>query len=91
LVEGTAEALDEQLLLAVDVRGIESETAIEKLNELALELYKEAVSVVNLASHLLNESAVINGGWQRNQAICAGLLVRISKSSYLLDATNPKQ
>jgi hypothetical protein len=79
LVEGTAEALDEQLLPAVDVRGIESETAIEKLNELAFELYKEAASVVNLASHLLDESAAINGGWQRNQAICAGLLVRISK------------
>jgi hypothetical protein len=79
LVEGTAEALDEQLLLAVDVRGIESETAIEKLNELAFELYKEAVSVVNLASHLLDESAATNGGWQRNQAICAGLLVRMSK------------
>lgn len=79
LVEGTAATLDEQLLPAVDVLGVENETDIEKANGLAFELYKEAASLVNLASHLLDDDAVTNGGWPRNQAICAGLLVRISK------------
>jgi hypothetical protein len=34
---------------------------------------------VNLAAHLLNEADAAKGGWPRNQAICAGLLIRISK------------
>ena len=57
LVEGTAAALDEQLLPAVDVLGIENESDIEKVNELAFELYKEALSFVNLASHILDRDA----------------------------------
>jgi len=79
LVEGTAAALDEQLLPAVDILGVENEIDVEKVNELSFDVYKEAVSVVNLASHLLDDDAAKNGGWPRNQAICAGLLVRISK------------
>jgi hypothetical protein len=79
LVEGTAAALDEQLLPVVDILGIENETDIEKVNGLAFEVYKEAASVVNLASHILDDDAAKNGGWPRYQAICAGLLVRISK------------
>ena len=35
LVEGTAAALDEQLLPAVDVLGVENKTDIEKVNGLA--------------------------------------------------------
>jgi hypothetical protein len=79
LVEGTATALDEQLLPVVAILGVENETDIEKVNGLAFEVYKEAASVVNLTSHLLDDDAAKNGGWPRNQAICAGLLVRISK------------
>lgn len=79
LVEGTATTLDEQLLPAIGVLGIENETDIEKVNTLAFELYKEAVSVVNLAAHILDDDSATNGGWPRNQAICTGLLVRISK------------
>jgi hypothetical protein len=79
LAEGTAATINEQLLPPVDILGVEKETDIEKVNELAFELYKEAVSVVNLASHLLDDDAAKNGGWPRNQAICAGLLVRITK------------
>jgi len=79
LVAGTPEGFEEQLLPAVDTSGVENESDIEKLNELAFELYKEALSFVNLASHLLGQDAAANGGWPRNQAICAGLLVRISK------------
>lgn len=79
LVEGTAETFDEQLLPVVDVLGVESENDIERVNQLAFELYKEALSFVSLASHVLDQDAAANGGWPRNQAICAGLLVRISK------------
>lgn len=79
LVEGTAAAFDAQLLPTVNVNDVQNVTEIEKVNELAFEIYKEAVSVVNLASHLLDENAAAKGGWQRNQAICAGLLVRITK------------
>lgn len=79
LVEGTGAALDEQLLPVIDILGVENETDIEKVNGLSFEVYKEAVGVVNLASHLLDDDAAKNGGWPRNQAICAGLLVRISK------------
>ena len=43
------------------------------------ELYKEAWSVVNLAAHLQDEAASAKGGWPRNQAICAGLMIRICK------------
>jgi hypothetical protein len=67
------------LAMATTARRAPFETDIEKVNGLAFELYKEAVSVVNLASHLLDDDAATNGGWARNQAICAGLLVRISK------------
>jgi hypothetical protein len=79
LVDGSPEALEGQLSPAVDISGVENEIDIEKVNEFAFELYKETVSLVNLASHLLDEEAAENGGWRRNQAICAGLLVRISK------------
>jgi len=37
------------------------------------------LSVLNLAAHLLDETANAKGGWPRNQAICAGLIVRIAK------------
>jgi hypothetical protein len=63
----------------VDVLGVENEREIEKVNALAFELYKEAVSIVNLVSNLYDPDAAENGGWPRNQAICAGLLVRTTK------------
>jgi hypothetical protein len=37
------------------------------------------LSVVNLVGHILNSTGASDGGWPRNQAICAGLLVRIAK------------
>lgn len=43
------------------------------------DLYKEALSVVNLAAHLLSDEAAAKGGWARNQAACAGLMIRISQ------------
>jgi Family of unknown function (DUF5677) len=79
LDDGAPEALERQLSPVVRISGVKNETDIEKLNELSFELYKETLSVVNLASHLLDEEAAANGGWPRNQAICAALLVRICK------------
>ncbi len=63
----------------VEIGAIAGEKDPEKLNELVFELYKEALSVVNLAAHLLDEAAAAKGGWPRNQAVCAGLMIRISK------------
>jgi hypothetical protein len=75
----TREALEKMLVARVDISGFEHESNPEKLNGLAFELYKEALSVVNLTAHLLDEAAATRGGWARNQAICAGLMIRISK------------
>ena len=79
MTEGTPEALQKMLLTRVEIGGIAGETNIEKINAVAFELYKEAVSVVNLTAHLLDEAASVKGGWPRNQAICAGLMIRIFK------------
>ena len=77
--EGTAEALEEMLSPRVDITGIEGESDEEKVNAIVFELYKEALSVVNLAANMLDGASAGKGGWPRNQAICAGLLVRIAK------------
>ena len=77
--EGTPAALEAQLDPPIDISGIAHEKDEAKLNALVFELYKEALSVVNLAAHILDEAASIKGGWPRNQAICAGLMVRITK------------
>src|ERR1700726_4728960 len=79
MTEGTTEALEEMLSPRVEIAGIASETETEKINAVAFELYKEAWSVVNLAAHLLDETASAKGGWPKNQAICAGLMIRICK------------
>ena len=77
--EGTLKTLEENLLPPVEIEGIANETDLGKVNAVAFELYKEAWSLVNLAAHLLDEEANAKGGWPRNQAICAGLLIRITK------------
>lgn len=79
MTEGTAEAIEGMLSPRVDTSGVAGETDIQKLDAMAFELYKEALSVVNLAGHILDEQSVARGGWPRNQAICAGLLIRITK------------
>jgi len=79
MTEGTPEALQKMLLTRVEIGEIAGETNIEKINVVSFELYKEAVSVVNLTAHLLDEAASVKGGWPRNQAICAGLMIRIFK------------
>ncbi len=79
MIEGNEETFEEMLAPRVDISSIANETDPEKVNAVAFELYKETVSIVNLAAHLFNTDAAGNGGWPRNQAICAGLLVRIEK------------
>lgn len=79
LSELTGATYDEMLSPRVDISGIENETDHRKIDGVVFELYKEALSVVNLGAHLLNESDAAKGGWPRDQAICAGLLIRISK------------
>ncbi|MBZ5527599.1 MAG: DUF5677 domain-containing protein [Acidobacteriia bacterium] len=79
ITEGSAEALEEMVSPRVEITGIAGETDVEKINEVAFELYKEALSVVNLGAHLLDDVASVKGGWPRNQAICAGLMIRIAK------------
>lgn len=79
LTEGKAEELERMLSARVEIGDIAAEKDPEKLNERVFELYKEALSVVNLAAHLLDDAAAGKGGWARNQAVCAGLMIRISK------------
>jgi hypothetical protein len=47
--------------------------------ELAFELYKEAAIVLNLCAHIYTGESAEKHVLPRNQAICAGLLVRITK------------
>lgn len=79
LSEISAEIVNEMLSPRVEISGLEHETDHRRVDGLVFELYKETLTVVNLAAHLLNETDVVKGGWPRNQAICAGLLIRISK------------
>jgi hypothetical protein len=79
LTEATHKNFEDMLGPVVSIDGIEHETDDDKINGIVFELYKEAASVVNIAAHLLTEASSAKGGWPRNQAICAGLLIRIMK------------
>jgi hypothetical protein len=63
----------------VDVRPIHNCKTLYESGGIAFELYKEACRVVIFTAHLLDDDAVAQGGFARNQAICAGLMVKISK------------
>jgi hypothetical protein len=91
VTQGTAEELENNLMPRVEIAAIGSETDIEKVNEVVFELYKEALSVVNLAAHLLDDTANAKGGWSRNQAICAGLMIRISKFMLVVTQLSAKR
>jgi hypothetical protein len=79
MTEANPDAIEGMLLPRVPIDSLTVEKNIEKVNSVIFELYKEAVSVVNLAAHVLDEGATAEGGWPRNQAICAGLMIRIAK------------
>lgn len=65
--------------LRVDVKPIHNCKTLYESGGIAFELYKEACRVVIFTAHLLDDAAVAQGGFARNQAICAGLMVKISK------------
>jgi hypothetical protein len=79
LIPGSVENLQEMFGPRVDTSGIKSETDVNKLDALIFELYKEAISVLAVVSHLLDESAAAKKGLPRSQAICSGLIVRCAK------------
>jgi hypothetical protein len=73
------EIFDEWIGSGVDVKPIYDCKTLHESGGIAFELYKEAARVVAFAAHLLDDEAAANGGFARNQAICAGLMVKISK------------
>ena len=64
---------------AVDVKPIYECKTLHESGGIAFELYKEACRVVAFTAHILDSAAASQGGFPRNQAICAGLMVKISK------------
>jgi hypothetical protein len=79
ITEATSETVQRTLGPSFRINGIGGESDVEEVNAAAFELYKEAGKVVSFAANLLDEAASAKGGWPRNQAICAGLIIRISK------------
>lgn len=73
------ETIERMLGPQVSTADIEKMTQPGEVDEVAFELYKEAIRVLILTSHMLDESAVAQGGFSRNQAICAGLIIRMGK------------
>jgi hypothetical protein len=71
--------LDEWIGPRVDVKPIYNCKTLPESGGIAFELYKEARRVVSFAAHLADDVAAGQGGLTRNQAICAGLMVKISK------------
>jgi hypothetical protein len=78
-VIGNAETIAEMLGPKVDISSLDNETSRGKVTTLAFELYKETIRVLNLAAHILDQASSGGGGLSRNQAICAGLLIRMVK------------
>jgi hypothetical protein len=78
-VIGNAETIAEMLGPKVDISRLDNETSRGRVTTLAFELYKETIRVLNLAAHILDQVSSGSGGLSRNQAICAGLLIRMVK------------
>jgi Family of unknown function (DUF5677) len=76
---GNAETMREMLGPKVDIGSLDGETSRSKITTLAFELYKEAIRVLNLTANILDRTSSASGGLSRNQAICAGLLIRMVK------------
>jgi len=71
--------VDEWVGPRVDVKPIYNCKTLHESGGIAFELYKEAARVAAFTAHLLDETTATQGGFTRNQAICAGLMVKISK------------
>jgi hypothetical protein len=70
---------DERIGPRVDVKPIYDCKTLHESGSIAFELYKEAARIVAFAAYLLDEETAVHRGFTRNQAICAGLMVKISK------------
>jgi hypothetical protein len=79
MLEVDEELLNEWVGPRVDVKPIHDCKTLYESGGIAFELYKEACRVVAFAAHLVDEATANHGGFARNQAICAGLMVKISK------------
>jgi hypothetical protein len=79
MCEVDQEIFDEWIGPRVDVKPVYDCKTLHESGGIAFELYKEAARVVVFSAHLLDDKAAANGGFARNQAICAGLMVKISK------------
>ncbi len=73
------EVFDEWVGPAVDVKPVHHCKTLHESGGIAFDLYKEACRVVVFTAHLLDDTAAAQGGFARNQAICAGFMVKISK------------
>ncbi|PYP84632.1 MAG: hypothetical protein DMG65_22120 [Candidatus Angelobacter sp. Gp1-AA117] len=73
-----SEQLEELVGKPVDISGLDNLKRSGDIDALVFELYKEAAAVLAAIAHLY-ESKDGTGGFKRNQAICAALLIRIAK------------
>jgi hypothetical protein len=62
--------------VSIDEAILARAIAENRCSALAFDLYKEALTVVIVASHISTNEG---GGFKRSQAICVGLMVRIAK------------
>jgi hypothetical protein len=77
----TEEKMRELLGPPVDVSDAVLQECVAKgdFSELAFEIYKETGALVAVCGHLFESEDPEKGKFARNQAICAGLLIRIAK------------
>jgi hypothetical protein len=78
-IEVDQKLVDEWVGPRVDVKPIYKCKTLHESGGIAFGLYKEAARVAAFAAHLMDEATATQGGFTRNQAICAGLMVKISK------------
>lgn len=76
-IEFTKEYVEEMLGSPTDISSLEKEG--QSLSELAFNLYREAVIITILTSHVYESTYSANSFLLRNQAVEVGLAVRIAK------------
>ena len=73
------EGIREMIGPSVDISKAGAETEIEEINRLAFELYKESSILLTIVGNIVESSDDEVVGVPRNQAICVGLVIHISK------------
>lgn len=76
-IEATEKSMEEMLGSPVDISSLKSDGI--SISELAFNLYRETAIVTILVSHLYESTHAEDAVLQRNQAIEAGLAIRIAK------------